>query len=50
MAFAGQGVACDFGELDELVLAYATTVHSEFPVVVIPTTMEHCPMLQRKLP
>ena len=43
----------DFGELDELVLAYATTVHkaqgSEYPAVVIPVTTQHYPMLQRNL-
>ena len=40
-------------ELDELVLAYATTVHksqgSEYPAVVIPLTTQHYPMLQRNL-
>ena len=42
-----------FGELDELVLAYATTIHksqgSEYPAVVIPLTTQHYPMLQRNL-
>jgi exodeoxyribonuclease V alpha subunit len=42
-----------FAELDELVLAYATTVHksqgSEYPAVVIPLTMQHYVMLQRNL-
>jgi len=42
-----------FGELDELVLAYATTIHksqgSEYPAVVIPLSTQHCPMLQRNL-
>ena len=51
--FDGREVAYDFGELDELALAYATTVHkaqgSEYPAVVIPLTTQHCPMLQRKL-
>jgi exodeoxyribonuclease V alpha subunit len=46
-------VTYDFGELDELVLAYATTVHkaqgSEYPAVVIPLTTQHYPMLQRNL-
>jgi exodeoxyribonuclease V alpha subunit len=41
------------GELDELVLAYAITVHkaqgSEYPAVVIPVTTQHYPMLQRNL-
>jgi len=40
-------------ELDELTLAYATTIHksqgSEYPVVVIPLLMTHYVMLQRNL-
>ena len=40
-------------ELDELTLAYATTIHksqgSEYPVVVIPVLMTHFVMLQRNL-
>jgi exodeoxyribonuclease V alpha subunit len=51
--FEGREVAYGFGELDELVLAYATTVHksqgSEYPAVVIPLTTQHYPMLQRNL-
>jgi exodeoxyribonuclease V alpha subunit len=51
--FDGREVAYDFGELDELVPAYATTVHkaqgSEYPAVVIPLTTQHYPMLQRRL-
>ena len=51
--FDGREVAYDFGELDELVLAYAITVHkaqgSEYPAVVIPVTTQHYPMLQRNL-
>jgi exodeoxyribonuclease V alpha subunit len=42
-----------FGELDELVLAYATTIHksqgSEYPAVVIPLTTQRYPMLRRNL-
>ena len=51
--FEGREVAYDFGLLDALVLAYATTVHkaqgSEYPAVVIPLTTQHFPMLKRKL-
>jgi len=43
----------DITELDELVLAYATTVHkaqgSEYDIVVLPLTMQHYMMLQRNL-
>ena len=43
----------DMSELDELVLAYATTIHkaqgSEYPVVVMPVLMTHYVMLQRNL-
>jgi len=49
----GREVAYDAGELDRLVLAYATTIHkaqgSEYPAVVVPLTTEHYPMLQRRL-
>jgi exodeoxyribonuclease V alpha subunit len=51
--FDGREVAYGFGELDELVLAYATTIHksqgSEYPAVVMPLTTQHYPMLRRKL-
>jgi exodeoxyribonuclease V alpha subunit len=51
--FDGREVIYGFGELDELVLAYATTIHksqgSEYPAVVIPLTMQHYVMLQRNL-
>ncbi|QYE33331.1 AAA family ATPase (plasmid) [Polymorphobacter sp. PAMC 29334] len=43
----------DFGELDALQLAYATTIHksqgSEYPVVVLPLTMQVYTMLGREL-
>ena len=43
----------DFNELDEVVPAYAATIHksqgSEFPVVVIPVATQHYMMLQRNL-
>jgi len=51
--FDGREVTYGFGELDELVLAYATTIHksqgSEYPAVVIPVTTQHYPMLARNL-
>jgi exodeoxyribonuclease V alpha subunit len=46
-------VEYEFGELDEVSLAYAVTIHksqgSEFPVVVIPVAMQHYMLLQRNL-
>ena len=51
--FEGLEVSYGFGELDELVLAYATTIHksqgSEYPAVVIPVTTQHYTMLARNL-
>src|SRR4051812_4065865 len=51
--FDGRAITYGFGELDELVLAYATTIHksqgSEYPAVVIPLSTQHYPMLQRNL-
>lgn len=53
VVFDGREVKYDVSELDELVLAYATTIHksqgSEYPVVVIPVLMSHFVMLQRNL-
>ena len=51
--FDGRKVIYDITELDELVLAYAITIHksqgSEFPYVVMPLMMSHYIMLQRNL-
>ncbi|HHT63584.1 MAG: ATP-dependent RecD-like DNA helicase [Bacillota bacterium] len=51
--FEGNYVNYDATELDEVVLAYATTVHksqgSEYQVVVSPFTTQHFMMLQRNL-
>jgi len=51
--FDGRLVAYDFSELDELVLAYATSIHkaqgSEYPVVVMPILVQHFILLQRNL-
>ena len=51
--FEERHVEYEDSELDELTLAYATTIHksqgSEYPVVVIPLLMTHFVMLQRNL-
>jgi exodeoxyribonuclease V alpha subunit len=51
--FDRRPVTYDFGELDELALAYATSIHkaqgSEYPAVVIPLHTQHFMMLQRNL-
>ena len=53
VVFAPREVVYEFGELDELALAYAITIHkaqgSEFPAVVIPLAMQHYLLLQRNL-
>jgi exodeoxyribonuclease V alpha subunit len=51
--FYGKLVSYDLSDLDELVLAYATSVHkaqgSEYPAVVMPILMQHYMLLQRNL-
>lgn len=51
--FDNRLVPYGFDELDEIVLAYATTIHksqgSEYPAVVIPLSLQHYTMLQRNL-
>jgi len=51
--FDDRVVKYDFGELDEVALAYAVTIHksqgSEFPAVVIPLATQHYMLLQRNL-
>jgi exodeoxyribonuclease V alpha subunit len=51
--FEGRSVVYDWSEADQLVLAYAISVHksqgSEFPAVVIPLVTQHFLMLQRNL-
>src|SRR5207244_5285718 len=53
VSFDGRDVVYDFGELDELALAYAMTIHksqgSEYPAVVIPLHTQHYLLLQRNL-
>jgi exodeoxyribonuclease V alpha subunit len=49
----GRDVVYDFGDLDEIVPAYAVSVHksqgSEYPVVIIPIVTQHYILLQRNL-
>jgi exodeoxyribonuclease V alpha subunit len=51
--FYQREVVYDYGELDEISLAYAITIHksqgSEFPVVVTPLAMQQYLLLQRNL-
>ena len=51
--FPDKLVAYDMADLNELVLAYATTIHkaqgSEYPAVVMPINTQHYIMLQRNL-
>ncbi len=53
IVFDGREIAYDFTVLDEIVLAYAVSVHksqgSEYPAVVIPILMQHFILLQRNL-
>jgi exodeoxyribonuclease V alpha subunit len=53
VTFDGRDVIYEFSDLDELVLAYAITVHksqgSEYPAVVIPVLTQHYILLQRNL-
>ncbi len=49
--FDGNLVEYQFGELDEVALAYAVSIHksqgSEYPAIVIPMMMQHYMMLRR---
>jgi exodeoxyribonuclease V alpha subunit len=51
--YDGREVLYEFGELDEIALAYAITIHksqgSEYPAVVIPLSMQHYTLLERNL-
>lgn len=53
ISFDGREVAYDFSDLDEIVLAYAISVHksqgSEYPAVIIPIHTQHYILLQRNL-
>ncbi len=51
--FDGRFVVYDFSELEDLVLAYAISVHksqgNEYPAVIIPVMIQHFILLQRNL-
>lgn len=51
--FDGRFAVYDFSELDDLVLAYAISVHksqgNEYPAVIIPVMIQHFILLQRNL-
>ncbi len=53
ISFDGRNVPYDFTDLDEIVLAYAVSVHksqgSEYPAVIIPILTQHYMLLQRNL-
>jgi exodeoxyribonuclease V alpha subunit len=53
VAIDGREVVYDFGDLDEIVPAYAISVHksqgSEYPVAIIPIVTQHYILLQRNL-
>ncbi|MDM8515616.1 ATP-dependent RecD-like DNA helicase [Desulfobacterales bacterium HSG16] len=51
--FDNRDVTYDYAELDEIILAYAVSVHksqgSEYPAVVFPVLIQHYMLLQRNL-
>ena len=53
ISFEGQEVEYDYSELDEIVLAYAVSVHkyqgSECPCIIMPVHTQHFKMLHRNL-
>jgi len=53
ISFDGRNVPYDFTDLDEIILAYAVSVHksqgSEYPAVIIPILTQHYILLQRNL-
>ena len=53
ISFDRRGIVYDFSELDEIILAYAVSVHksqgSEYPVIILPILTQHYILLQRNL-
>lgn len=53
ISYEGRDVPYDFGEMDQVDLSYAMTIHksqgSEFPVVILPIFMSHYKLLMRNL-
>jgi exodeoxyribonuclease V alpha subunit len=53
ISFDGLVVTYDYTDLDELILAYAISIHksqgSDYPVVILPLLTQHYMMLQRNL-
>lgn len=53
ISFDGRDVPYDYSDLDEIVLAYAVSIHksqgSEYPAVIIPLLTQHYVLLQRNL-
>ena len=53
LTFDGREVIYDYGDLEEIVLSYAVSVHksqgAEYPAVVLPLLMQHYMLLQRNL-